>query len=1377
MRSRPLSTSLFLVALVLCSAVVQADDFDEWRAGLVATYRNGTASVQRVEHTVFAKAANTALLEGISSNGGEIEWDGYLLVRDADLQFHFWLQGELEVRIGDQLIYQGQRAEAGWVSSEQVTVDYGFQRINVKLKCVDANAELKVYWSADSYPLEPIPSHQLFHATESVINNEQLVWDLGRQHFESHRCDRCHAINPETESVPAPALWGVTLGMNPVWLKQKLLNLHAESKTSNMPNFGFTEEEADAIAAYLIGLESPSQLVSVPEVKQDKKNPIPSGEVLLGTVGCRGCHRENVTPLTNPFAAPDLSHIGAKRSPEWLATWLFRPERLNPQHEMPVFKLSASERGQLVDALSKLGRTDDVTFIGESPDRPSNALVDQGRDLVKKFRCANCHKIPAIEADRRGMSTLRDVKNFTGGCLSDAPNKELGQPMFPSVIRPTLRVYLQSLQKTEFEPVAETELGRRVMESRNCLGCHARERFPGNAHVARTIAEQLEGFDGHPGELIPPPLTAIGDKLLDSALQKSVAGEQEGLRQNWLRVQMPKFQHASEDRQRLLSYLVAHDRIPDNAPDPRVTKGMETLAKLDGVSEQQTENLTHGRRLIGAGGLNCIACHQVGSYTPRNVAPGARGSDLKQASGRLRPEFFFRWTRNPLRVVPGMEMPAYQRPVPKLFDEDITQQLAVVWNVLQDPKFEAPTNPTQVEQLLVVENPGQPRIVRDVFELPQPEGGYVARSFAVGFSNGHAALFDLDTLSVRQWTYGDFASQKTAGKSWFWELAGVSVPEFSTANTEWQLTTPNADLQLSPESIKSTRLLSYQVEPHTGHVLLAYEVEIALDSDQTILFSFDEVWSQLNSDAAANSQGWQRLIGVSNVPEGYSLKGTHGGKPLQSVAASPDSPVELFQIPYASRLSGYIPVAPPQIITQVEPESVTTLPGYIGERLPLPAEVMPTSLAWTAGGDLVFTSLKGHVFGWRTNEDGSSELLTIAEGLAAPFGVMCDGNDLLIAHKPELLRLTNVTSEGRLTGAAPDHEVVASGWGYNEDYHDWTTGAVRDSRGNIYIALGSDYAQSKRPQSQQRWRGVILRLDSNGQLYPVARELRYPVGIAFDADDNLYVTDQQGVQNTFNELNHIVDGHRYGVPGQEDLRNELSGFEGVPTGDLEEKDWPSVQIPHPWTRSVNGLFFLPKEGAFAEHPFAGHGIGCEYNGRFLVRMSTQEVDGVRQGAVYPFTRPATENTFLGPMCGGVAPDGDIYVGSIHDSGWLGGLNTGEIVRLKRSTEPLPNGIREVRLVPGGFKVEFVHPLGNADDVRFSISAYTRKWSGAYASEDSERHEPKVTERRLSNDGRVVTLSLDQIRPRFVYEFRITSEKPDAEMFPDFAAYTVRKLAP
>ena len=106
----------------------------------------------------------------------------------------------------------------------------------------------------------------------------------------------------------------------------------------------------------------------------------------------------------------------------------------------------------------------------------------------------------------------------------------------------------------------------------------------------------------------------------------------------------------------------------------------------------------------------------------------------------------------------------------------------------------------------------------------------------------------------------------------------------------------------------------------------------------------------------------------------------------------------------------------PSVAPKLQPElprndaSVTTLPGFTGQRLKFPSSIMPTAMTWTTGGLMAFTSLKGHVYlVGDADSDGIEDLFRVhEEGLAAPFGIMADGESLLVAHKPELIRLVDV---------------------------------------------------------------------------------------------------------------------------------------------------------------------------------------------------------------------------------------------------------------------------------------------------------------------------------------------------------------------------------
>ncbi len=221
-------------------------------------------------------------------------------------------------------------------------------------------------------------------------------------------------------------------------------------------------------------------------------------------------------------------------------------------------------------------------------------------------------------------------------------------------------------------------------------------------------------------------------------------------------------------------------------------------------------------------------------------------------------------------------------------------------------------------------------------------------------------------------------------------------------------------------------------------------------------------------------------------------------------------------------------------------------------------------------------------------------------------------------------------------------------------------------------------------------------------------------------------------------------------------------------------------VPHPWTRSVNSILFLPDD--FANPDLAGHGIGCEYDTRCLIRFTVQEVAGVLQGACYRLShpdQPGGGGNFVGPIASAVGPDGAIYIGSIWDSGWQGGANTGSIERLTPDNA-MPNGIREIRATPAGFEVTFFQPFNEQSFMNaastWSILGYTRHWSGSYATPDSERYTLSPTAINLSEDRKTATLHVHPLKAGFLYEINVNESVANREsLWPAVGFYSMKAV--
>ena len=765
-----------------------------------------------------------------------------------------------------------------------------------------------------------------------------------------------------------------------------------------------------------------------------------------------------------------------------------------------------------------------------------------------------------------------------------------------------------------------------------------------------------------------------------------------------------------------------------------------------------------------------------------------------------------RWMQNPIRVVPGIEMPAIRKPVTGVLDDSLPQQIAMLWKALADPKFSPPTVVSRFEQIVAVLPGERPRVIRDVFTIGDKKNrDSVARTFAVGFGNGHSALIDLDSFHLRQWTIGEFARQRTEGKSWFWDMAGIPVFESANDAPFCQLTAAAAHSgeALAPviDERRQAELLSYEVSDHDVRLRMQFRFDPKTGAMKGARPAAEQQKSP-HSAATAWNDPLRPLVSVVvrftlrplPTPQGWSIKAMLESCPdeyrLNLDSWLPDESSEQIPFTMIVTVEGEPSSAAPSLgqgqsaeltmVTKVKPkvlafaphvkslsaaDRITSTPGFAGTRLPIDASIMPTGMTWLPDGRMALTSLQGQV--WTASDTDGDDLpdstKLFADGLAAPFGILADGDAILVAHKPEVLRLRDSDADGR----ADQFDVVASGWGLSDDYHDWTTGLIRDSSGNLFVGLGSDYSQNKRPADNDRWRGTVLKIDSTGAITPMALSLRFPMGLALDGDERLFATDNQGVQNTFNEINHLLPGKHYGVPSRHETERDAAA------------EIPALMVPHPWTRSVNSILFLPENFAVAD--LAGHGIGCEYDTRCLIRFTVQDVEGILQGACYRFSlpdQPGGGSNFVGPVSSAVGPDGAVYIGSIWDSGWQGGSNTGSIERLVPDG-PMPNGIREITATSKGFAVSFFHPveLGKATDANnWSLQGYTRTWSGNYASPDSDRHTLTPSRIAVADDRRSVVVDAAPLKAGYVYEVSIRHPLDESNAFwPSEGHYSMKRV--
>ncbi len=145
---------------------------------------------------------------------------------------------------------------------------------------------------------------------------------------------------------------------------------------------------------------------------------------------------------------------------------------------------------------------------------------------------------------------------------------------------------------------------------------------------------------------------------------------------------MPRFDLPMEESAALVRYLIEMDRIPDRPAG--------LLPPSNTMPPSEAALSLAGRRLVTSDGFGCASCHQIGAAVPRQDNLAAQGTDLSVIGRRIRREWFDRWVRNPVRIVPRMEMPSVVIPVRGVLDDQLDAQLAAVWRVLNEPGFTPP---------------------------------------------------------------------------------------------------------------------------------------------------------------------------------------------------------------------------------------------------------------------------------------------------------------------------------------------------------------------------------------------------------------------------------------------------------------------------------------------------------------------------------------------------------------------------------------------------------------------------------------------------------------------------------------------------------------
>lgn len=1429
----------------------------------------------------------------------KVTWRGGLEVNtEGSYQLHLYVAGEASLTLDGKEIIHGESEPGTWLTSQPVELHFGVHELQLRYENTAESGKIGLYWQGPGFQLEPISERYLTHASSETPGDD---FERGRLLAHALRCAACHQSSQVSNGMRAPDLSRLEGNLNRQWLQSWLTTTQPsthpdaddatidDSIDRRMPHFGLSTADAADVAAALWKASLPLEEQGAPSAKErpageknnakaassaNKQPPrtepdAAEGKKLFDTRGCLACHtlferelgqvdldsdatylpHHRLDRLTKElFDGGDLSAIAVKRPAGFFERWLANPAQINAHHRMPTTALSDLERKDVALYLASLqGAT------GAADKRPEKSTTKQapagnarrGKELLAAHRCGACHQLPASLGEFHAVEKpLTHQSHWDRGCLGEPDSAQYlpgfqlttGQrralQIYWTAMHPVNSAYPENSASSEAnapstKPSSAKTPADLLLAQKNCTACHTRGSSPGIA--PRTV--QLAAIERELASLLPalqpPSLTGVGDKLHEHALQAAIE-QSEPPRRPWLEVRMPKYALDAAERKQLIDHFIAQDRIPER-------QSMHEPLEIDVVTRAAAA------RLVTSEGFGCQSCHQIGKQLPPTVALNARGTDLTMLGQRVRHAWFDRWVRNPVRIVPRMEMPAIQTPVHGVLGNDLDRQIDSVWEMLNTEGFQPPA----AAPVRIVRGHNRPdvtesaHVLTDILETPSQ---VYLRPLIVGLGNRHNVLFDLEKGQFGQWWIGDTARELTRGKSWYWEMGGQPLSQKlnalaglqlrDAANQIWEAK-PLEQFAVEFDALEHTATgitwngritfvhkaqqrvvpLELTVEPlsvaASGASGIAMRLKANVPGDSRLILQLDPLAGQLHELKPSHdpsSPGWSIAMDSRSRMTVKAVRGKLGRAgehelQLSAIAAGErvelaidletDWPVDEFidggtsQAASASATTGSTN-APSTTTAQAEPIELDVVPGFDAIQLPLPRTEMPTAFAWYRG-DLIAASLKGRVLRALDRDgDGLAETWEpLSDDLPAPYGVAASEEGIDVVAKFGVLRLSEPNGNESLqevpAGTPWSMRMVADGWGYTADYHDWAVGLTPDGQGNYFVALPCQ--QDDRSPSAARLRGTVQKLipQSPTSENPRAFRLetfcagqRFPMGLAFNSRGNLFATDNQGNYNPFNELNHLQPGKRYGF---------INKLENRP-GFHPPLESPAVNLPHPWTRSVNGICFLDTPSSAGSEkrfgPFEGHLIGCEYNGLSLIRMSLEEVDGVYQGAAYLFSRPPvdSEPTFEGPVTCSVAPSGDVYVGNIHDSGWGGGQNTGSIVRLTPNGN-WPLGIGTVSALNDGLSIEFTGPVDAAAAgaaANYSLRSYRRISTPAYGGSDQDERQEKVLAVHVAPDRKRVELRLDKLREDCVYELRVGPVAGEAQkLFPNEAHYTMKRV--
>jgi putative heme-binding domain-containing protein len=457
------------------------------------------------------------------------------------------------------------------------------------------------------------------------------------------------------------------------------------------------------------------------------------------------------------------------------------------------------------------------------------------------------------------------------------------------------------------------------------------------------------------------------------------------------------------------------------------------------------------------------------------------------------------------------------------------------------------------------------------------------------------------------------------------------------------------------------------------------------------------------------------------------------------------------------------------------PAIQTLLPGFSAEELPVDLTNI-NNVLYRSDGTLMALAYNGTIWKLRDTDgdalENSAELFWDSHGsLSSPIGIdvtppgYAHGDGVFVVSKSRCVLIVDTDQDGK----ADREIVVADGW--QESLHQVDgLGVAYDQRdGSIYFGRGTynftdPLLKDKDGKPQYKLTdesGAVMRVSPDFKTREIiATGIRFPVGLRFNRQGDLFATDQEGATwvpngNPFDELLHIQKGRHYGFPANDGVHV---------TGVVDE---PSVFDYAPQHQSTCGFNFNDPVAVggptFGPSRWDGDAFVTGESRGKLYRTSLVKTPA---GYVAQTQLFACLSMLTVDCC--IAPDGSLRV-ACHSGGpdWGSGpTGKGKLFKIRYAAPDLPqpavvwtSGPREVR-------VEFDRPVDPErlrdafQQIKLTAGSHVRAgdrfesiWPGyavVQTQKFARRYDIPVRSVQLTPDHRTLVLATDPLTTAMHY---------------------------